>query len=125
MSLQCILYNRLPFQYQALFQECSHKDFAIHDLGSTPRHRTIDTLRIARSNFRFNSNKLDDLAQLLGVGRKLKHPGFPMWEGCMAGDKASWKLMEKYNAHDIFLLEGVYNKLKSWHERPPLKRLKK
>lgn len=90
-----------------------------------PRHRVIDTLRIARGNFRFNSNKLDDLAQRMGVGRKLPHPGFKMWKGCMANEPWAWDIMEKYNKHDIFLLEGVWEKFKPWHNRAPLKRLPK
>lgn len=89
-----------------------------------PRHRVIDTLKIARANFRFNSNKLDDLAHRLGIGRKLAHPGFSMWKGCMDGDAGMWDLMEKYNKHDIFLLEEVWKRFAPWHNRPKLKRIR-
>lgn len=80
-------------------------------------HRTIDTLKIARSQFSFNSNKLDDLVQTLGLGRKVHTGGFDLWERCMAGDAAAWRRMVKYNKHDVRLLEAVYKKFRAWYPR--------
>lgn len=82
-------------------------------------HKIIDTLQVARSRFAFHSNRLDDLGEYLGIGRKVKHPGFSMWEGCMDGDPASWELMKKYNKGDITLLEGVYFALRPWVKNHP------
>jgi len=84
----------------------------------TPR-KTIDTLKIARRNFRLNSNRLNDLGELLGVGRKVKHEGFGLWRKCMEGDTAAWKHMRKYNEQDVRLLERVYLKLRPWHSSHP------
>ena len=82
-------------------------------------YKTIDTLKIARREFKFDSNKLDDLGKSLGVGRKLPHTGFHLWRGCMQGCAASWKLMRKYNAQDVTLLERVYERLKPWAKNHP------
>lgn len=82
-------------------------------------YKTVDTLKIARRYFAFNSNKLDDLGQFLGCGRKIKHPGFDMWLGCEAGEEKDWDLMLKYNRQDVLLLERVYKKLLPWIENHP------
>ena len=73
-------------------------------------YRTVDTLKIARKHFAFNSNKLNDISQDLGEGEKFKHEGFGLWKGCMAGDKRSWDLMKKYNKQDVELLEKAYRR---------------
>jgi uncharacterized protein YprB with RNaseH-like and TPR domain len=89
--------------------------------GLTPPspYKSIDTLKIARKNFAFISNKLNDLGACLGVGRKLPHTGWHLWRGCMLGDMKSWRLMRQYNARDVELLERVYLKLRPWHATHP------
>lgn len=109
---------------KAFDDRVANKGILLNGLTPPPRHRVIDTLTIARANFSLDSNKLDDLAALLGIGRKLPHTGFPMWEGCMEGKAKDWCMMEKYNKHDIFLLEGVYDKFRPFIERPKLKRIR-
>ena len=34
-------------------------------------------------------NNLDFIGEYLGLGRKVKNPGWEMWEGCIAGEKKS------------------------------------
>ncbi len=80
---------------------------------------SIDTCKAARKYFKFNSNKLDDLGEHLGLGRKVKHAGFAMWTGCMAGNKKSWAQMAKYNKQDVMLLEKVYLRMKPWMDNHP------
>jgi hypothetical protein len=89
--------------------------------GLTPpsHFRTVDTLSLARKTFSFTSNRLDDLCQHLGIGRKLPHTGFSMWEGCMADDPKSWKLMSRYNKHDVVILEKLYEALSPWNPSHP------
>lgn len=89
--------------------------------GLTPptTYRTIDTLKVARRRFKLNSNKLDDLGQLLDVGMKLETGGFQLWLDCMAGDPKAWKKMKKYNKQDVDLLVAVYAKLKPWTPNHP------
>jgi ssDNA-binding Zn-finger/Zn-ribbon topoisomerase 1 len=80
---------------------------------------SIDTRKVARTYFGFNSNSLDDLCQLLKLGKKLKTPGFDLWEGCMADDAKSWRTMERYNKRDVVLLEKLYKKLLPWIQNHP------
>lgn len=92
----------------------SNARFITHGFKPPSPYKSIDTLKIARKHFAFDSNKLDDLGKYLGVGRKIPHTGKHLWFGCMAGDKKSWAIMRKYNAHDVELLERVYLKLRAW-----------
>lgn len=94
--------------------------FIAHGLTPPEPYKTIDTKKIAKSSFRFDSNKLDELGRYLGVGRKLAHTGFHLWKGCMRGDMQSWKLMVRYNKQDIKLLEDVYLKLRPWMKSFPI-----
>jgi hypothetical protein len=48
----------------------------------------------------------------------MEHQDWKMWEGCMSGDKAAWRDMEKYNRHDIVLLEELYEILAPWIRQP-------
>ena len=75
---------------------------------------SVDTKKLAKSRFAFNSNTLGDLGRYLGVGGKLKHAGFGMWLGCMGGDAKAWRMMRLYNRQDVLLLERVYEKLKPY-----------
>jgi uncharacterized protein YprB with RNaseH-like and TPR domain len=68
----------------------------------------VDTLKWARSTFKFKSNKLDDLSRDLKIGRKLPHTGFHLWMSCMNGDSSACHLMKRYNRHDVLLLEELY-----------------
>lgn len=97
----------------------SNTRFIKHNLAPPEPYKTVDTLKVARRNFAFNSNRLDDLGASLGVGRKTKHPGIDMWLGCMTGDPASWSLMKKYNKQDVILLEKIYLKLLPWIDNHP------
>lgn len=92
----------------------SNSRFIYHGLKPPSPYKTIDTLKIARKHFGFTSNKLDDLADYLKVGRKLPHQGKHTWLGCMTGDKKQWNTMRKYNAHDLNLLEGCYMHMRPW-----------
>ena len=89
--------------------------------GITPPspYRSIDTLKVARRHFSFNSNSLDDLAKHFGFGKKLAHTGWNLWKRCMEGDLKAWNLMRRYNKHDIKLLEEVYLQLRPWIKTHP------
>lgn len=98
----------------------SNARFIHHGLKPPSFYKTIDTLKIARKHFKFDSNRLNDLGQSLGVGKKLPHTGAHLWLSCMAGDPSSWDLMRRYNARDVELLERVYLKLRPWANHPNL-----
>ena len=97
----------------------SNARFIIHGLQPPSTYKTIDTLKIARSRFKFGSNKLNDLGVTLGLGKKLPHTGAHLWFGCMAGDPKSWSVMRRYNAQDVRLLERVYYRIRPWATNHP------
>jgi uncharacterized protein YprB with RNaseH-like and TPR domain len=93
--------------------------FLVHGLRPPSPYKTVDTLKIARKVFAFDSNKLDDLGHYLNIGRKLPHTGFHLWKGCMSGDPIAWAKMKKYNGHDVELLEKAYYKMQAWAPQHP------
>lgn len=93
--------------------------FLANNLTPPSGYQVIDTLLIARANFKLNSNKLDDLGKTLRLGRKIETGGFDLWLGCMRGDVKSWKKMCKYNKQDVVLLREVYYRLRSWMKNHP------
>lgn len=84
-----------------------------------PPKKTVDTLKIAKKYFKFNSNKLSELAKYLGIGVKTETGGFKLWEDCMKNKPSAWKLMVKYNKQDVVLLKKVYKKMLPWIENHP------
>lgn len=80
---------------------------------------SIDTLKLARSNFSFTKNNLGELGLFFGLGGKLDHTGYALWRGCLEGDLASWKLMRRYNKRDVELLRDVYKVLRPWAKSHP------
>jgi len=79
----------------------------------------LDLMRVVRSQFKFPSNKLDYVAQKLGVGAKVKHSGFQLWLDCMAGIPKAWKEMKEYQIQDVNLLLDLYDILLPWIKNHP------
>jgi len=83
-----------------------------HGLDMFPKYTTIDTLKISRSKFRFNSNRLNYIAQYLGIGQKIKTE-FGLWKDIVLNkDKKAMEAMVKYCKKDVILLEKVFSHLK-------------
>lgn len=93
--------------------------FIVHGLKPPSPYKTIDTLKVARTYFRFDSNRLDALGRVLGVGRKMKHQGQDLWIDVMHGKAGAWKTMKQYNIQDVALLKKVYLKLRPWMKQHP------
>jgi DNA-directed RNA polymerase subunit M/transcription elongation factor TFIIS len=78
-----------------------------------PKYTTIDTLKVARQAFRFNSNKLNYIADFLGIGQKIKTE-FGLWKDIVLNkDKVAMDKMIKYCIKDVILLEQVFKALNS------------
>ena len=90
-------------------------------LGMTPPSpsKIVDTLRIAKAEFRFPSNSLDSIATYLGLPRKMSHSGFELWTRCMAMEDEAFDEMLEYNIQDVVVLEEVYMKLRHWSKTHP------
>lgn len=96
----------------------ANKLFIMYKLPPPAPYKSVDTLKIAKKYFRFDSNKLDNLAYFL-LGER-KHPtDMKLWLDCMEGDKAALLRMEEYCAQDVDLLYRVYQVLKGWHTGHP------
>lgn len=102
-------YNGTKFDIPTL-----NKEFILHNLKPPAPYTQIDLLKVARNKFKFPSNRLDYVAQALGVGKKSEHEGHGLWVKCMSGDSKAWKEMKEYNINDVLLLEKVYDKFKPW-----------
>lgn len=80
-----------------------------------PAHfQHIDLLQITRREFAFGSNKLESVAERLGLGQKEEHEGFALWLKCEAGDKSAWKRMRAYNRKDVLLTEQLFLDYEAW-----------
>ena len=85
-----IHYNGTKFDIPTL-----NKEFLLHGLPPPAPYRNIDLLRSVRSSFRFPSNKLDYVAQRLGLGQKTQHEGHSLWVRCMNNDpKACFTMLQ-------------------------------
>lgn len=107
-------YNGKKFDIPTL-----NKEFLINNMSPPSPYKQVDMLHVARGRFRFQSNKLDYVAQQLGIGKKVSHEGFQLWVKCMEGDGPAWKRMERYNRHDVVLLEQLYDRMLPWVPHHP------
>lgn len=90
----------------------------IHQLPPVKSYQNIDTFEIARRQFGFTSNKLNYLAQILGVDTKLD-TDFQLWADCVDGKQEALNYMLKYNKWDVECLEAVYLRLRPWIKNHP------
>lgn len=104
----------------------------VYGLPPIPPILKVDTLKVARRYFKFNSNRLDYLGQHLGLGEKLETPK-GLWKTILLGimdaelhkkelsalTKRSLRSMEKYNTQDVNLLESVYLALRGYIQGHP------
>jgi len=93
--------------------------FIVNGLTPPAPYKTVDTKKEAKKRFGFSSNSLNDLGNVLGLGKKLSTGGFKLWKDCMEGKQDAWKKMKKYNKIDVLLLEQVYLKLRPWMKTHP------
>jgi DNA polymerase elongation subunit (family B) len=106
-------YNGTKFDIPTL-----NKEFLLHGFKPPAPSKNVDLLQTARRAFRFPSNRLDYVANALGLGQKHKTT-HELWLKCMDKDPEAWKQMESYNRQDVLLLEKVYDKFKPWIKSHP------
>ena len=76
--------------------------------------KDVDLLRIARKQFRFTSNKLQNLCYELGLPLKVETGGFDLWKRCAEGDAQAWKEMRFYNMNDVVVTEKLMDRMRPW-----------
>lgn len=109
-----ISYNGRAFDMKHL-----RREWVLAGLTPPTPHKDIDLLNVVRRNFKFASSKLDHVSQELGLGSKVRHSGFDLWLGCMAGDDKAWATMRRYNVGDVKLTERLYDRLLPWIDGHP------
>ncbi len=101
--------------------DMKHLNREFLEAGMNPPSPTIDLdlMLTVKANFRFPSNKLDYVAQQLGLGAKVQHEGHTLWVKCMAGDPEAWEDMKTYQIQDVDLLIPLYERLLPWIKGHP------
>jgi hypothetical protein len=85
-----------------------------HGLPPLALPTPVDTLKMARNRFYFNSNKLDYIAQFLGVEGK-HETNFDLWKRIVLhNDPEAMAQMSAYCMNDVIILEKVYHKLREY-----------
>ena len=83
-----------------------------HNIPMPPSYVSIDTLKVARGKFKFNSNRLDYIGQFLGVGAKKNTGGFDLWKAItLDNNKRALKDMIEYCKNDVVLLQSIFEKM--------------
>lgn len=91
---------------------------AVHGLDPLGNVKSIDTLKLARSGFKFASNRLGELANTLGIEGKFA-TGFSLWKRARAGDVPALKEMDAYCRQDVVVLEAVFEALRPYVKSLP------
>lgn len=88
-------------------------------------YKVIDTLLMAKQQFRFTSNKLEWMTgesaglTTLKKNQHSKFPGFSLWSECLKGNPEAWDEMKAYNIPDVTSMEELYLKLRPWYVGHP------
>lgn len=115
MADAVVHYNGSKFDIPML-----NREFIKYELDPPATFKEVDLLKTARRKFKFNSNKLDNVLDELGLGRKVSHEGFRLWVKCMEdADPDAWQRMEEYNRADVNKMEELYERLLPWISRHP------
>lgn len=93
--------------------------FLIHKINPPRPYQTIDTLKVARSQFKFAHNKLDFLADRLGIPHKKLETEHQLWIDCRNGKQEALDYMLKYNKMDVTVLEELYLRMRAWIKSHP------
>lgn len=83
----------------------------VHGFTPPSPYFVVDTLDVAKREFRFVSNSLANLTSELGIRKKDAHkkfPGFELWLECLRGNDEAWNEMKDYNIKDVLALEDLY-----------------
>ena len=93
-------------------------EFVLAGLKPPPPQTQIDLLKIVKG-LGYAMNKLQFIAPLLGVGKKMKHEGFSLWRSVLDGDSKAQDRMKKYCIQDVKITAKLYNRLKPFIKDHP------
>lgn len=105
--------------------DCPHlnSSFLLEGFPPPSPYKQIDLKLAVSKRFKFTSNKLQFVSQVLGLEGKEEHEGFKLWTRCMDGEGDARERMESYNRRDTELLEEVYEALLPWIPGHPSRNL--
>lgn len=104
-------HNIDAFDIKHIFARCIR-----HGIPVERKYKSIDTLKLARRYFRFNSNKLNYLGQFLKLGEKI-HTDYSLWKKIvLQNDPQAMIDMCLYCEQDVLLLEQVYKELHKYRK---------
>lgn len=99
----------------------ANRFFVKEGFGPVSPFKQIDTLKVARQYFKFQSNSLNDLGEFFGIGSKRRITYADLEDNFMS-DNPSQKverLMSEYNKQDVVLLEEIYNIFRPYMKNHP------
>lgn len=102
-------------------------EFLLQGFPPPSPFKQIDLKLAVSKQFRFPSNKLQFVSEVLGLEGKEEHEGFGLWVKCLKKDHPdhldALTRMESYNRRDVELLEECYEILLPWIPNAPNRRL--
>lgn len=81
--------------------------------------KTVDTLKVARAEFAFESNTLDALCKRLGITAKSGKYDAETAHAACDGDEKAQRKIKAYNIGDIRATEAAYDRLRPWIKGHP------
>lgn len=90
----------------------------VHNLRPPLPYHSIDTLKVAKRQFNFTSNKLDYINKMLKLPLK-EETNMKLWRNCVLGLEESLKKMERYNINDVRIHEETYLRMRAWIKPHP------
>lgn len=94
------------------------REIALAGLAIPSPVREVDLLKVVRRQFRFMSNKLENVVRMFGLSPKMDTGGFELWRdievGTIAEKAAAWTVMREYCMNDTVIEEELYDFLIGW-----------
>lgn len=82
-----------------------------HKIEMLPEYNQVDTYKLAKKYFRFNSNSLNYMSSFLGHGNKIKTE-YSLWTKIvLENDSKAMSKMVDYAMKDVLLLEKVHQEM--------------
>jgi predicted RNA-binding Zn-ribbon protein involved in translation (DUF1610 family) len=94
---------------------------AHHGLPPLTNIASVDTLKLCRSNFRLNSNKLDYAAKFFGCGGKMSTGGLKLWMDIVENKcPHAMEKMVKYCHRDVRILKNFFKRILPYVDKLPV-----
>lgn len=109
-----VSYNGIKFDEKHLASD-------IIEAGLTPPapFKSVDLLRVVRSNFGFESKRLTTVLDRLSMPAKNDKYDPTLAEAAVAGDERAQKRLERYNTNDVKITGALYWRLLPWIKGHP------